>query len=66
VLLQQVDDHLAVGRRLEPVAPAGQLVAQLGEVLDDAVEGDGEGAAVAPEERVGVGTGTSPWVVQRV
>ena len=44
-LLHQVRHHLGVGLARELVAPGGQLVAQFGEVLDDAVVDDGDMAA---------------------
>ncbi|GAA3057848.1 hypothetical protein GCM10020000_45680 [Streptomyces olivoverticillatus] len=51
---QQVGDDLGVGLGAEGVAAIGQLGAQLGEVLDDAVVDDGHPARVV-QVRVGVG-----------
>ena len=53
-LLDQVREHLGVGVAREDVAAALELLAQLSEVLDDAVVDDGD-AAVAARVRVRVG-----------
>jgi hypothetical protein len=52
-LLDEVRDDLGIGLRAEVVAARHQLRAQLGEVLDDPVEDDGELAATG-RQRVGV------------
>ncbi len=55
-LLHQVGDHLGVGVALEGVAARGELLAQLGEVLDDAVVHHGDVAgARGMGMRVGLG-----------
>ena len=55
-LLDEVGEHLGIGVAREAVTAALELLAQLGEVLDDAVMDDGD-AAVAARVRVRVGHG---------
>ena len=55
-VLDQVREHLGIGLALEVMARSLELLAQLGEVLDDAVVDDGD-APVAARMRVRVGDG---------
>jgi hypothetical protein len=65
VLLDEVGQHLGVGRRLEAVAGRDQFVGQLVVVLDDPVVDDGHPAG-AVDMGVGVLSVGRPWVAHRV